>query len=194
LLLAGLLAVYLGRGWLLPAAARFLDVSEPPAPVDYVLVLGGGTDTRPFVAAALVRAGLTDKVLVAEVRPSPGVEDGLIPSEEEVVQRVLDRRGVPRDAVTVLPGPCDSTFDEARALGRFLDEKGACTVAVVTTNYHTRRARWVFRRVLGAKADRLRFVAPPTGGYDESNWWKFEAGLKAYANEYVKFLYYFLRY
>jgi uncharacterized SAM-binding protein YcdF (DUF218 family) len=192
--LAGLLALYLGRGWLLPAAARFLDVSEPPARVDYVMVLGGGTDSRPFVAAALVKAGLADRVLLAQVRRAPAVEDGVMPPEEEIVKRVLTARGVSPEVVTVLPGACDSTFDEARLLARFLDDKEAYTVTVVTHNYHSRRARWVFRRVLGDRLDRVRFVAPATDGFDESNWWKFEAGLRVYANEYVKFLYYFLRY
>ena len=51
--MGGLLWVFHVR--LLEAAARFLDVSEPPRSVDAIVVLGGGVDTRPFAAAALIR-------------------------------------------------------------------------------------------------------------------------------------------
>lgn len=45
------------RGYLLPTLARWLDVGVAPQPADYLFVLPGGEDTRPFVAAALVKAG-----------------------------------------------------------------------------------------------------------------------------------------
>src|SRR5205823_5092536 len=132
------------------------------------------------------------KVLVPEPRRGPAVEDGLVPSELDVTCRVLRARGVPDEAIVVLPGACDSTFDEARLLAQFLEGDSPRTVAVVTTNYHTRRARRVFARVLGEQAARVRFVAPATGGFDDTNWWRSEAGFVAYANEYVKLAYYFL--
>jgi uncharacterized SAM-binding protein YcdF (DUF218 family) len=59
-------------------------------------------------------------------------------------------------------------------------------VAVVTTGYHTRRARRTFRQVLGADAARVRFVAAPTDGFDETNWWRSEQGVRCYLTEYVK--------
>jgi uncharacterized SAM-binding protein YcdF (DUF218 family) len=165
--------------------ARFLDVSEPARPVDYVLVLGGGSDSRPFVGAALFKAGLARKVLVPRVRAAPEVRDGLLPPEEEVVRRVLRARGVPPGAILLLPGECASTADEARALKAFLEGHSDASVAVVTHGFHTRRARALFRRTLGGRAA-LSFVAAPTDGFDAGNWWRFEAGVRTYAAEYVK--------
>jgi uncharacterized SAM-binding protein YcdF (DUF218 family) len=179
-----------GCGYLLPAAARFLDVSEPPRAVDCVMVLGGGSETRPFVAAALVKAGLAKRVLLATARNAPEVQDGVFPPEHEIARRVLVGRGVPAEAVVVLPGECDSTIDEAHALGRFLDREPGVSVAVVTSGYHTRRARGLFRKVLGRRMAGVMFVAAPTDGFDETNWWRYRAGVRTYLNEYVKLAFY----
>jgi uncharacterized SAM-binding protein YcdF (DUF218 family) len=178
--------LYLGRASLFTRAAQFLDVSEPPEDTDYVLVLGGGSDTRPFVAAALVNAGLAHKVLVPRVQQSPEVEHGLLPAEQDLTSRVLRARGVLSRDIILLDGECASTRDEALALGRFLDDRPNETVMVVTTTYHTRRARGIFRSILGERASRLRFVAAPTDGFDAHNWWQFEEGFVTYTNEYVK--------
>ena len=184
-LLAGLL--YASRGCYLPAAARFLDVSEPPRRVDAVLVLGGDSATRPFVAAALFKAGLARGVLVSRVKAAPEVDEGLMPPDHEVMRRVLRARGVPARAIVLLPGECDSTADEARALATFLADEPHAVVAVVTNAYHTRRARSIFRRALAERSVELLFVAAPTDGFDETNWWRFETGVRTYASEYVKF-------
>jgi uncharacterized SAM-binding protein YcdF (DUF218 family) len=188
-----LLGLYLARGWILPAAARLLDVSEPPRKVDAVMVLGGGATTRPFVAAALVRAGLARRALVSNPRLSGEQEDGLRPSEAEVIRRALRARGVPDDAVVTLPGEVDSTRDEAQALGRFLEVEPDATVAVVTNGFHTRRARMLFRHELGDRMAQVQFVGAPTDGFGTDDWWRCEGGFCCYATEYFKLVYYGLR-
>jgi uncharacterized SAM-binding protein YcdF (DUF218 family) len=194
LLAAAGVALYTAAPWYLPAAARALDVSAPPSRVDYVMVLGGGHETRPFVAAALVKAGLAGGVLLPNVKPSPEAEDGLAPPEHEMTSAILVRRGVSPDGITVLPGEVNSTSDEAQSLAAFLADKPSCSVAVVTNHFHTRRASWVFKKALGPKAGQVRFVGAPVDGFDETNWWHHEAGVTSYLTEYVKLPYYWLRY
>src|SRR2546425_10219471 len=111
-LLLILAAAYAERAALLPAVARLLDVSGPAMPSDYVMILGGGADTRPFLAAALYRRGLARAVLVPQVSPSPESEDGVAPNEHELIGRVLAHEGVPADAVVIIGEPCSSTEDE----------------------------------------------------------------------------------
>ena len=66
LLLAAAIAfsLWIAYPCLLRAAARWLDVGEPPRRADYVMLLGGDKETRPFVAAALVSEGWARRVLV----------------------------------------------------------------------------------------------------------------------------------
>jgi uncharacterized SAM-binding protein YcdF (DUF218 family) len=190
---AVVLAVYLAGPWILPRLGEFLDVSEPPRRVDCVLVLGGGASTRPFVAAALIRAGLARRALIATVKLSPEARDGTWPAEHDLVHGVLLARKVRGDEIVLLPGECDSTIDEARALARFLDSEPEATVAVVTNDFHTRRARMLFRRVLGPRQSQVHFVSAPVDGVVASNWWRTEKGFVVYTTEYLKLILYGFR-
>lgn len=154
-----------------------------------MMVLGGDRDVRPFVAAAWWKAGWAREVLLPSIAPHADSNAGE-PPEAEVLRAVLQQRGVPLSAVRFLEGDCTSTRDEARALARFLGtQPGQQTVAVVTSMYHTRRARRLFTHELGPAADRVIFVSAPTDGFDEANWWRFERGIRIYALEYGKLLY-----
>jgi uncharacterized SAM-binding protein YcdF (DUF218 family) len=177
----------------LTAMGRFLDASDTPAPVDCVLVLGGDHDHRPQVAAALFKAGLARQVLVPVLRKKAGVDAGNALPSEEIVRCMLIARGVPIGAIVFLDGEVDSTSDEATALARYLDSHRGLSIAVVTTDYHTRRARWTFQRHIGDRASSLRFIAAPAHGFDATNWWHKEDGFVTYLNEYVKLGYYCVR-
>jgi uncharacterized SAM-binding protein YcdF (DUF218 family) len=188
---AGLLVLLaLVHPWLLAWAGAYLDASSPPRPVDDVLILGGDVETRPFVAAALYKAGLAKRVLLTNVKHSHEVEDGLVLSEPEIARQVLLKRGVPADAIVLLPDVVDSTADEARSLKRYLDENPGRTAAVVTNDYHTRRARLIFRAEIGERAADLPFFAAPTEGFGAGDWWRSERGCAQYADEYVKMLWF----
>ena len=185
--------LYFSRSWTLPYVAQFLDVSEPPKRASAVMVLGGGTDLRPFIAAALVKAKLADKVLVAPIKLSPEAEDGVVEPEHEIIIKVLLARGVSRDDIIVLPAVVENTYDEAQALADYLDHNPDCSVTVVTTSWHTRRARWIFDKALEGRSSQVYFVAAPTERFDENNWWTTEEGLYV-VDEYLKLGYYFLKY
>ena len=55
-LVAGAAAVHATGDVMLSGIGHWLDVGTDPRPADYVLVLPGGETSRPFVAAALVKA------------------------------------------------------------------------------------------------------------------------------------------
>lgn len=174
--------------FLLGCVGRWLNVGEElDVPVDYVYVLGGEASTRPFLAAAIFRAGFARKVLIPEGQP-PTAADEWQMSEHQVQRAVLLHRGVPDRAILELPGPVDSTSDEAVALAKFLESNPQATVAVVTSNFHTRRTRLMFRRILPKHRDHLRFVACPTDGFGPENWWHYRDGVLWYTAEYAKLL------
>jgi uncharacterized SAM-binding protein YcdF (DUF218 family) len=163
-----LLGLYASRGWVLPALARYLDVSEPAQATDYVMVLGGDAETRPFAAAALLHAGLAQKALIARIKASADSQDGLVASEQELIRDVLVHQGTLPDAIRMLPGnECRSTFDEASALAEFLASEKQSTVTVVTSGYHTRRVRMIFRKILREHAACVHFRGAPTDGFND---------------------------
>ena len=179
---------------LLRGAARWLDVGERPRRADYVMVLNGGEDTRPFAAAALVKAGWAPRVLVAEVAPTPVVLDGIMLPSHEIDREILQKRGVRADHITILPGQAATTYDEALALAVFLRDRPEARVLVVTNEFHTRRSRWIFARVLGDRAGHVSFVSAPTDEYPIDGWWRSQLGFEAIVSEYPKLVFYAARY
>lgn len=175
---------------ILTGAARALTVRDPLRRADALVLLGGDPDSRPDEVARLYRRGLASTVLIVRSRPEPSVRLGVRLDDTDLNILVLHRLGVPASAIRVLrfPGGATSTYDEARAVRDWAYDAHPGTLIVVTSAFHTRRARWLFRRQL----ERLRIailMAPVTDpDFDESNWWRTEPGLLAYVEEYLKFL------
>jgi uncharacterized SAM-binding protein YcdF (DUF218 family) len=184
-----LLSAVVAAGWcqrvfLLTAAGRWLDVGEPlPEPVDCVFILGGDADTRPFAAVALIRKGWARQALLA-----PSTTTAHERSHHELIREILLRRGVPAEAILELPVQVASTRDEARALRAFLEQRPVRSVAVITSDYHTRRTRAIFRRELAARATQVHFVSAPTERCKATNWWHNEQGWRMYIGEYAKMI------
>jgi uncharacterized SAM-binding protein YcdF (DUF218 family) len=150
------------------------------------MVLGGGATTRPFVAAAIMHAGFARRALVPRVADSDEVRNGIIPAEHDLIRKALLSSGIDREAIIVLEGNIDSTEREAAVLAQFLEEHPGARVAVVTSDFHTRRARLLFSRACQTRAKSLFVVGAPTDDYAASNWWQFANGFEAYVSEYLK--------
>jgi uncharacterized SAM-binding protein YcdF (DUF218 family) len=158
------------------------------------MVLGGDDNVRPFAGAALYKAGFARRVLLANVENPPGADPQFAPPRHDVSRDILLLRGVPPRDIRIADKPCESTFDEAQVLAQEFDASPDARALVVTSGFHTRRARWVFRQVLGDGAARVTFVSAPVEQVPPDRWWRSEIGFLAIASEYVKLLLYGLRY
>lgn len=186
-LLALGVAAYALRGPLLTGFANALTVDDALAPADFIYLLGGDAHIRPVHAARLFREGLAPRVVITG---APGPPDPSNPA-----MQLLRIEGVPDSAVTMLqlPPGATSTQDEGRALRRYLQAHPAERVIVVTSPYHTRRARWTLRRELKGVDVDLRMSAAPDPRFNASNWWQNEEGFVAYLTEALKFIHTLLR-
>ncbi len=194
LLLGGVLGLFVIRVHWLPCLATWLDVGQPPQRADYVLILGGDANVRPLVAAAIVRAGLVPKVLISCSHFEPEHDDGILLPEYKAVREALLRRDIPAANILTLGANSRTTYDEAIALRAYLGTGSSARVLVVTSDYHTRRARWIFRRVLGARGPELTFVSAPNDAFLSRHWWLCEEGAIAIVGENLKLFYYLFRY
>ena len=186
---------YLVRQPILVAAGQWLDAGQAPQHATYALICPGAAKTRPFVASAMMRYGLIERtVLIPKTVSTPLVDDNLIPSSHELTRRILNARGVADDRIQFLDVRSGSTWTDALALKQFLAARPRATVAVITNDYHTRRTRWVFHRVLGNRSSDVVFVTAPVDEFGPHDWWQCEAGLVTYLSEYCKLVVYWARY
>jgi hypothetical protein len=197
LVLLGLLgtAAWLARTALLQYAADLWVVSDPITPADAAVVLGGGADVRPFVAADLFARGIVRKVLVSQVEDGPPAEFGVMPTHDELNLRILQKLGVPNSAIDFFGNKNANTWDEALALKHWTEEHTTFALIVPAEVFFSRRLRWVLRRRFSGTDVRIAVPSfDPPKGYSRQNWWKSEGGVITFQNEVVKYLYYRVNY
>ncbi len=172
---------------ILTGYARLFEVNDP-APSDAIVLLLGGLAHRPDHAAALYRQGLAPRIVFATLDENMG-DDGETPR----TLRKLLRLGVPREAITVLPHRAESTKQEAQGVREEARRLGWKRITVVTSDFHTRRARWIFRRTLADTGVTVHMASAHNPRIDSTNWWRGDEGLVLYVDETLKTLYYWLR-
>jgi uncharacterized SAM-binding protein YcdF (DUF218 family) len=196
LVLASLCAgAWIEREALLQGAAGLWIVSDPITPADAVVVLGGGIDMRPFVAADLYTKGLVKKVLLSKEKEPPSVEIGAVTSDIEDERQVLLRLGVQNSAIETFGNANKNTREEATALKSWADRNAPSVLIIPTEIFPARRVSWMFRREFAGTGIRIEvpsFDSPRL--YTRADWWKTEDGMLAFQNEILKYTYYRLKY
>ncbi len=197
LVLAVLAAVWLGRFAILAGVAQFLVDTDPPAKVDAIVLLNGDPTNRPFAAARLLRDGYASQILIARAESSAPVQLGLTPNTTDVSIGVLEKSGVAPVQIQHIQssGGVTSTFEEAQAIRQHLAASPSIRrLLIVTSAIHTRRTRWVFEKVFRGADITILVYGEPDRRYNPTNWWKREEGFLNIQNEYLKLLYYRVKY
>jgi uncharacterized SAM-binding protein YcdF (DUF218 family) len=173
-----LFVLYLVRGPILRTAGDFWVVDDGARNADAIIILSDDNfaASRAAQAAELFRAGWAPRIVASGrmLRPYAGLA--------ELMERDLTDRGVARDAIVRFPHTAANTKEEAQALKGLVAQRGWHRVLVVTSNYHTRRARFIFRRVFPSSVE-VRVVSAPDPDYDVSNWWHSRLGKKLFVYE-----------
>jgi uncharacterized SAM-binding protein YcdF (DUF218 family) len=185
---------WLRRESLLLGAANLWIVSDPVSRATAIVVLGGGIETRPFVAAQLWRKGLADKILISQAPEERAACVGSIPSQSELNRAVLLKLGVPAGAIETFGVASKNTRGEAVALREWTDQNGASAFIIPSEIFPARRVRWIFRREFRGTAVSIEVLSVEPPGYTRRDWWKKEQGLLAFQNEFLKYIYYRLKY
>lgn len=193
--IVALALLWLARGPLLQCIGEGLSVESVLSDErDGAIVLMGSIDDRSQAAAQLYHRKKVRRILLATPELTDLARAGLIPDEAQLTAKLLEFYGVPGDAIKILvvPGtsPNTSTREEAVFFRQALaaDPSLGSSFYVVTSWYHSRRARWIFERVLAGTDIEMSFVAAPNERSSPKNWWMSEQGFLAVFNEYLKWL------
>jgi uncharacterized SAM-binding protein YcdF (DUF218 family) len=186
---------WIEREALLRGSADLWIVSDPITPADAVVVLGGGLDVRPFVAADLYEKGLVKKVLLSQVENRPPVVIGALTGHTEENRKVLLKLGVPASAIETFGNANKDTWEEAVALKGWADRNVVSALIIPTEIFAARRVRWIFRREFAETSVHIEVPSfDPPSHYTRANWWRTEFGMITFQNEVLKYLYYRLKY
>ena len=177
------LVVYWARHPILRYAAESWVVDEPAEHADALLLLGDDNfyADRATRAAELFRKGVAPTIVASgrRIRPSAGIA--------ELEEHDLIERGVPRERILRFPHDTDSTIEEAAALAQFCADRHFHSVIVVTSNYHTRRARYLFEKEF-PKRITVSVASAHDGDFDPEHWWEHRKSQKLFLEEWEAML------
>jgi uncharacterized SAM-binding protein YcdF (DUF218 family) len=175
-----LFVIYLMRHPLLRLAGGFWVVDDGPAYSDAIVILGDdnyGGD-RAAKAAELFKAGWAPRIVASGrfLRPYASITD--------LEEHDLKSDGVPEQAIVRFQHHAENTKEEAEALRQLIRQQGWKRILVVTSNYHTRRARYICERSFPSGTV-LRVVPAHDSEYDPDTWWQTRRGLVIFSHEFV---------
>lgn len=172
LLIAFLAAAHLDQ------LAHWLTVRDALAPADAIVVLDGAGIRNRFAAGLeLLRQGYAPHLVVSQVAYPGGVQVA-----QEMGARLKNER------VHWLHNSAVSTREEAIEARPVLQRLHCRRLLLVTSGYHTRRARELFARELGSDGIEVRVYAAPVAEFDVDRWWKTREGRAQVLSECVKLL------
>lgn len=175
--------VYVARYPLLRVAGNFLVVEDPLPHADAIVVLGDDNfwGDRAGRAAQIFRMGDAPVVVASGRRLRPGA--GIA----ELIAHDLESDGVPAAAVVTFDHQAADTREEAIALRGLAAQRHWRRLIVVTSNYHTRRARYIFLKVFPQDVP-IAVASSVDHFYDPDEWWKHRASLKIFFLESVAYV------
>jgi uncharacterized SAM-binding protein YcdF (DUF218 family) len=172
--------LFLVRRPLLRFTAETWIIEDPLDKADALIVVGDDNfyADRATRGVQLFREGKAPVIVASgrRLRPNAGIA--------ELIEHDLVERGVPRDKIVRFTHDGDSTLEEAAALLRFVKERKWRKVIVVTSNYHTRRARYIFRRVFPQGME-VRVASARDGDFDPEHWWENRKSIKELTREFA---------
>jgi len=172
--------LYLVRRPILRFTAEAWIIEDPLDKADVLIVLGDDNfyADRATRGVQLFREGKAPVIVASgrRLRPSAGIA--------ELIERDLVERGVPKDKIVRFTHEADSTLEEAEALAKLVKERKWRKVIVVTSNYHTRRARYIFRRVF-PQGLVVSVASTRDGDFDPEHWWEKRKSIKELMLEFA---------
>ena len=170
--------LYFARAPILRFTGESWVVEDPLERSDAILVLSDDNfyADRATRAAEVFREGLAPVVVASgrRLRPRAGIA--------ELMQHDLIERGVPKDKILPVAHDADNTREEAQILAEFAAQRKWKSVIIVTSNYHTRRARYIFEKVFPAGIT-IRVTGARDADFDPERWWEKRISVKRFAHE-----------
>jgi uncharacterized SAM-binding protein YcdF (DUF218 family) len=188
--------------WLLAAATvvvlflllmgdNLLIASDPvPAHVDAAIVLQGSIvaeKVRVAGAINLLQGGIANRVLLSVPKESYWGQS-IPPIAGAYLQRAYGSDLAARVDFCETKGDVNSTLQEAQALGSCIREQHWHLIVIVTSNYHTRRARMLWRRMTKHDPNIHIWIDGVTDPEFRQPWWRHRQSAKIWVLEATKLI------
>jgi|TARA_B110000483_G_scaffold75626_3_gene94142 uncharacterized SAM-binding protein YcdF (DUF218 family) len=186
--------MYALRTNILEGFAGFLIVDNKFEQVEYAFVLSGNAFDRGNKAAELYHEGKVTTLVCTGANISNDIKSlGIDTLESDLTHLQLLKNGVPETQIIKFPVGT-STLEESDFILSYCQEKDILELVVISSKFHTRRIHQVFTNKFAEQGIDVFIAGAKSSRYIEEVWWENEYGLIALNNEYLKQIYYLIKY
>ena len=174
LIIIGLVAAFGGAG--VGTVGYWLVVADPLENAHAIVVLSGDVPFRAMEAASIYRSGRAPEVWITRaIRPSREAALAKLGIQfvrgETYNKQVLQKLGVPADAIRLLNKGVRNTEEEVQLIAQELKRAGGERVIIVTSKAHTRRVKTIWGTLVGDSAEAIVRHAKDDP-FDPGRWWR----------------------
>ena len=105
-------------------------------------------------------------------------------------RHAMKLKDLPHEVVFVAGHDADSTKEEAQKLLPYMQEHGFKKLIIVTSSYHTRRTRNVFKKAWDGSGIQFSVSAAEDSGFHPDEWWKHRIDSRTFFYEFSKTIWY----
>jgi uncharacterized SAM-binding protein YcdF (DUF218 family) len=156
-----------------------------PQQVDAIVLLAGSYEERLPAVTELFLLGYSNKIVLT----NDGVKRGWLLDYNKNLYAIerseldLIRYGIPKQAIIKLPFYKSGTVYDALMVKQYVLKHNIHSIMLVTSDYHTRRAYWIFNRIM--KGTQIEIGVYPA---------KSRVGFFGLVKESIKSVYYTVKY
>lgn len=180
----------------LPLVGGFLVIPDTVQKADCIVPLQGDLYPRFQKAVSLYRQGYADNIVVS-VLPEHKEDSTdndvvtfriygcpLLP-QREFALKAFGYFGKDPQGIYFTEGGVTSTYEEALATKKLLRQKGFTSMILVTSAFHSRRARLLFEQVFRGSGITIYYSLAHDGTFNPRRWWYGEGGVRLVIQEYL---------
>ncbi|MES2620040.1 MAG: YdcF family protein [Bacteroidota bacterium] len=161
---------------------------------DALFVLSGAGYERGNEAAKIFKNGFVPKVVCTGANLQVEFKVFNIDTlESDVTVANLKRLGLTNSQIVKIPEGT-STREESNVILDYCLKNNLKRIMIVSSKMHTRRVGTVFREKFENAGILLIVRGAPPLSFDEMRWWQHEDGMIGVNNEWMKTIYYWLKY
>jgi len=174
----------------LPLWGKDLLIASDPLPehFDAAIVLQGSIaaeKVRIAGAMGLLQSGRATRALLSVPKESYWGQS-IPPVARSYLERTYGSDLAALTEFCEIGGDADSTLQEAQALNPCIQEHGWQSIVIVTSSYHTRRARIIWRKVIHGEPNIHFWIDGVTDPEFQQPWWRYRQSAKIWVMETTK--------
>lgn len=169
----------------LPWLGRTLVVNDKLTKADVIFVPAGDNSqgNRTKMAISLYKKGWAKRLLLS------GDDIAWRTNSADIMEKQALYYGVPKESIIKIEHNADSSLAESRIVKKVLIKHKIDSVILVTSNYHSKRAKRLAGKGFGDKIDLTVYPVKDNQYYpDPDSWWKSRRQAKTFIQETLKTL------